>query len=137
MRFTHEIVDAYLHRRTLTRRETDRHYDKTYVCANSFDPRFRCRRHRRCLSRSRRVGSFTTVRSREELRFLFVLPPFFLDSSRDLPPEVFGFLNANGTRASRPNSNHVTRRVIDRSFEGRKSYFTSLSFYNRMPAIRS
>lgn len=33
------------------------------------------------------------------------------------------------TRVPRPNSNHVTHKVIDRSFEKGRSCFTGLSFY--------
>lgn len=70
---------------------TGRHCDKTCVCVNPFVPRFRCRRRRRRLSRSRRVGSFSALHSREELRFLFASLPFSLDPSRDLPARSFRF----------------------------------------------
>jgi len=76
-----------------------RHYYKTCVCVNPFVLRFR-RRHR--LSRSRRAASFFALAVAKNATSL---SPRFLPRSpltpRDLSPEVFGFLNANGTRAHR------------------------------------
>lgn len=81
-----------------------RHYYKTCVCVNPFVLRFRRRRRRRRhrLSRSRRAAFFSALAVAKNATSL---SPRFLPRSpltpRDLSPEVFGFLNANGTRAHR------------------------------------
>jgi len=135
-----------LHARSLTRIHArararalpvlDRHYYKTYASANPFVPRFHRRRRPlpppRRLSRSRRAASLAPLALRGSLlsfeenfafsSFFQPVPPVY--PFRDLPPEVFGFLNANGTTTRdvpRPNSHHVTpARVIDRSFAGER-----------------
>lgn len=97
--YTGSLTRIYIgiHRRA----RTGRHYYKTCVRVNPFVLRFRRRRRRhrrrrRRLSRSRRVGSFSALAE----NFAFSsLPSHSPLTPRDLPPKVFGFLNANGTRA--------------------------------------
>lgn len=110
-------LDAYSHRRAHSVHSPRLRYQDsvditikpTLWCPNPFVLRFRRRRRRRPrrLSRSRRAASLVPVApcslfSSENFAFSSLFPPCPLDPFRDLPSEVFGFLNANGTtRASR------------------------------------
>lgn len=82
-----------IHRRA----RTGRHYYKTCICVNPFVLRFCRRRHRVVVVYRDHVASVPSPlwqSRRASLSLCF--PPL---TPRDLPPEVFGFLNANGTRA--------------------------------------
>lgn len=83
MRFTHEIVDAYLHRRTPAHTRTGRHYYKTRVCANPFVSRFRSSSSSSSSIEitSRRVGSFSLFSQSRGENFAFPSLPS-LDPSR-------------------------------------------------------
>lgn len=107
--YTRSLTRIYTDAHTGARRRAGRRYYKTCVYANPCAPRFRRRgRRRRHLSRSRRDGSLPARSLARNFAFSSFSPPFVPshDFSRDLPSEVFGFLNANET--PRPNSNHVT-----------------------------
>lgn len=106
-----------------------RHYYKTCVCVNPFVLRFRRRRRRHRLSRSRRAASFFALAEERDFAFSSLPSPFSLDPSRSFARSFRIPECKRDARASRPNSNHVTHRIIDRSFQGRRSCFTGLSFY--------
>lgn len=137
VRFTHGIVDAYLHRRTPTRQDTPVTIKPAFASTLSFfDFAVAAVAYRD------HVGSFSALFAVAK-NFAFSsppFPPFSLDPSRPSAksfriPECKRDAHA---RALRPNSNHVTHRVIDRSFERRRSCFTGLVIllFPRIPAIR-
>lgn len=104
-----EAIVCVLHTGSLTRiyigvhrhARTGRHYYKTCARVNPFVLRFRRRRRRRPSSIGITSRRFL-LRSRGENFAFSSLPSHSPLTPRDLPPpEVFGFLNANGTRAHR------------------------------------
>lgn len=127
-------IVCVLHTRSLTRiyigvhqhTRTGRHYYKIRVCANPFVPRF-CSFFVVVVVYRDHVASARSLfsQSRREFLFLFASLPWSLATFRQKFSDSW-----MQTRVPRPNSNHVTHRVIDRSFERGRSCFTGLSFYD-------